>query len=165
MATLFKEFGLLDFLALGALAFLVIRGFIRGGSGEIGRLVGVLSGVSVGYFGFTPIARMVLSAQMFSTNPYAGRMIVFILVLVVCLAVWFAVSRLLTDSIRLAIPQPFDTLLGGVIGGVKAFVVVAVLCTLGLLNPREKARSQFQEESVTVQKIAPLLEHFTAAKR
>ena len=165
MATLFKDLGLWDFLALGALAFLVIRGFIRGGSGEIGRLVGVLAGAAVGYFGFTPTVRVVLSAQMFNANPYAGRMIVFILLLVVCLAVWFGISRILTDSIRLAIPQPFDTLLGGVIGGVKAFVLVAILCTLGLLNPREKARSRFQEESVTVQKFAPLLEHFTAGKR
>ena len=81
------------------------------------------------------------------------------------LAVWFGISRILTDSIWLAIPQPFDTLLGGVIGGVKGFVLVAILCTLGLLNPREKARSRFQEESVTVQKFAPLLEHFTSGKR
>jgi hypothetical protein len=57
--------------------------------------------------------------------------------------------------------QPFDALLGGIIGGTKAFVAIAVLCTLGLLNPREADRARLKDQSVTVKKFAPLLQRIT----
>ena len=165
MMTFFKEAGALDYLAFGGVAFLVVRGFVRGCSGELGRLVGTLAAAGIGYFGFGAIARLVLSAQLFNGNPYAGRLIVFILMAVLCLAVWFGLSHLLTDALQLAIAQPFDAILGGMIGGVKAFVVVAALCTLGLINPKESDRVRFQERSVTAQKLAPLLKNLTSPGR
>lgn len=162
MPLFFKDFGTLDYVALAAAAFLVLRGFISGGSGEIGRLVGVVTAAAAGYFGFAPVARAVLSANFLHANPYAGRLIVLILLSVVCIALWLALRRMLADAIRLAIAQPFDAILGGVIGGVEAFVLVVVLCAFGLLNPREQDRTQFQQHSVTAQKLAPLLKRITS---
>ncbi len=152
----------MDALAAGAIIFLVIRGFVRGGSGEIGRLVGVVTAAAVGYFGFVPVARLVQSSHLFSANPQAGRLVAFILLSVVCVALWLVLGRLLTDLIALAIAEPFDAVLGGVIGGIKAFILVAVLCTLGLLNPSAQERSQFQKQSVMAQKLAPLLKRITS---
>ena len=152
----------MDWLAFGAVAFLVLRGFYRGCSDEIGHLVGAVTAAAAGYFGFAPVARVVLAAKLFDANPYAGRLIVFILLSVVCLALWLGLRRLLADAIRLAIAQPFDALLGGVIGGIKAFLLVAILCTLGLLNPCASDRTQFQQHSLTAQKLAPLLKRMTS---
>ncbi len=165
MVTVFKEMGWLDMLAFGGIAVLVIRGFLRGCSGELSGLVGVLAAAATGFFGFDPVVRTVLSAKFFNTNPYAGRMIAFILILVVSLAVWLVLRRLLKDGLETVVPQPFDAVLGGVIGGVKAFVLVAVFCTFGLLNPRAEGRAQLQNDSVTVQKLAPYLKRITAPER
>lgn len=165
MLPFFNEMGVWDYLAFAGVAFLVIRGFLRGCSGEVGRLVGVITAAGVGFLCFTPIARLVLSSKLFDANLYAGRLIVFILMLVVCVALWLGIGRLLTDVLRMVVPQPFDALLGGVIGGVKAFVVVAALCTFGLLNPKEKSRVILEEKSVTVQKFAPILKRITAPER
>ena len=162
MLTYFKDFQMVDYLALGASAFLVLRGFYYGGSGEIGRLVGVVTGAAVGYFGYAPLVQAVLTAPLFRDNPSAGRLVAFILLAVVCLAVWLGLRRILADAIQLALSQPFDAILGGVIGGIKAFVLVAVLCTLGLMNPREQDRTQFQQNSVTAHKFAPLLKRITS---
>ena len=162
MVAFFKEMGVWDLLAFGGVAFLVLRGFVRGCSGEIGRLVGVVTAAAVGFFGFNSIARLVLSVKLFGDNPYAGRLIVFILMTVVCIALWLGISLLLSEGLRLVLPQPFDAILGGVIGGVKAFVIIAALCTLGLLNPHEEARTQLQEKSVTVQHFAPFLKRVTS---
>jgi uncharacterized membrane protein required for colicin V production len=162
MPQFLKEIGWLDAAALGAIAFLVIRGFIHGGSGEIGRLVGVVTAAAVGYFGFVPVARLVLASHLFHANPAAGRLVAFILLSVVCIALWLGIGRLFTELIALAIADPFDAILGGVIGGIKAFVLVAVLCTLGLLNPHEQDRTQLKQHSVTVQKIEPLLKRITS---
>ena len=71
----------------------------------------------------------------------------------------------LSQGIRLVLAQPFDAIMGGVIGGIKAFVLVSVLCAFGLLNPREEGRTRFQEDSVTAQKLAPLLKRITSPER
>lgn len=157
--TFLKEMGALDYLAFGAVIFLVVRGFVRGCSGELGRGVALLAAAAIGYFGFSAVARMVLMAKLFNDNPYAGRMIAFVLMAVLCIAVWLFLKHLLADGLRLVIAQPFDAILGGMIGGMKAFVVVAALCALGLLNPKESDRVRFKEQSMTAQKLAPLLKN------
>lgn len=165
MVAFLKELNGMDLLALAAVAFLVVRGFILGCSGELGRLAGLVAAVAAGFYGYGPAVRLVLSARLFDANPYAGKLVVFILILVVCIAIWLGVRRLLSQSIRLVLAQPFDAIIGGVIGGFKAFVFVAVLCALGLLNPREEGRSQFEENSVAAQKLAPLLKRITSPER
>jgi len=70
MMTFFKEAGALDYLAFGGIAFLVIRGFMRGCSGELGRLVGTVAAAGIGYFGFGAIAR--LRALFFRLNCSTG---------------------------------------------------------------------------------------------
>jgi uncharacterized membrane protein required for colicin V production len=162
MPTLLKEIGWIDALAFGALAFLIILGFVRGCSGEVGRLVAVCSAAALGFFGFAPVSRLVLGARLFHDNAYAGRLVTFILLFVVCVALWLGLSKLLSEIIRLVVPQPFDAILGGVIGGVKAFVLVSVLCTFGLLNPDEKERAAFKDRSVAAQFLSPHLKRITS---
>lgn len=162
MLALLKELAWVDTLTIGAIAVLVILGFVRGCSGELGRLVALCVAAAVGYFGLVPVSRVVLTARLFDANPYAGRLVAYILLFVICIALWLGLRHLLAEAIRLVVRQPFDAILGGVIGGVKAFVLVAVLCTFGLLNPNEAARTQFQNESATAKQLAPLLKRITS---
>ncbi len=160
-----REIGWVDGLVLGAVSFLVILGFIRGCSGELGRLLAMGVAAAAGVFGFAPVLRMVHAAKLFDANPYAGRLVTYILLLVVCIALWWGLRHLLAEGIRLVVAQPFDAILGGVIGGIKAFILVAVLCTFGLLNPNAAERTRLQQKSVTVQKLSPLLEKITSPDR
>jgi uncharacterized membrane protein required for colicin V production len=162
MPAFLKELGWLDALALGTVSFLVLRGFVRGCSGELGRLVAVCTAAAIGFFGFAPVSRAVLSLSLFSANLYAGRLAAFILLFVVCIAVWLGLGRLLSEAIRLVVAQPFDAILGGLIGGLKAFILVAVLCAFGLLNPNAAERTRLQEQSLTAQKLSPLLKRITS---
>lgn len=160
--TTLRDIGWMDGLALGVVAFLVILGFVRGCSGEIGRLVAVGAAAALGYFGFVPVLRVVLSARLFASNFDAARLVTFILLFVICIALWLGLRHFLAEGIKLVVAQPFDSILGGIIGGVKAFIFVAVCCTFGLLNPNAAERSQLQKKSVAVQKLAPYLEKFTS---
>jgi len=157
-----KDIGWMDGLALGVIAFLVVLGFVRGCSGELGRLVAVGSAAALGFFGFAPVLRVVGSAKLFSANPYAVRLVTFILLFVVCIALWLGLRHLLAEGIKLVVAQPFDAILGGIIGGIKAFIFVAVCCTFGLLNPNAAERTRLQQESIAVQKLSPYLEKFTS---
>jgi uncharacterized membrane protein required for colicin V production len=163
MISILKGAGVWDYLAFAGVAFLVIRGFVRGCSGEMGRLVGTVTAAAVGYFGFRPIANLVLASPVFGANPYAGRLVTFILMAVLCIAIWFGLSYLLTELIRLAVAQPFDGILGGIIGGIKALVVVAAFVALGLLNPKEEERVRLTEQSLTARWLAPLLKNITGS--
>lgn len=165
MVAFLKELSWVDLLTLGALAFLVVRGFVLGCSGEVGRLAAIVASVGFGFYGYAPVARLVLSARLFDANPYAGKLVAFVLILVAGIAIWLGVKRALSQGIRLVLAQPFDAIMGGVIGGIKAFVLVSVLCAFGLLNPREEGRTRFQEDSVTAQKLAPLLKRITSPER
>ncbi len=165
MITFFKEAGLWDYLIFAGVAFFVIRGFVRGCSGEMARLVGTVTAAAVGYFGFAPIANLVLANNLFDGNEYAGRLVVFILMAVLCIAIWFGFSYFLSEALSLAIAQPFDALVGGVIGGVKAIVLVAVLVTLGLLNPKAETRDRIKSQSSTTRLLAPVLQHITSPER
>jgi len=60
------------------------------------------------------------------------------------------------------VAQPFDAILGGIIGGIKAFIFVAVCCTFGLLNPNATERTRLQQKSFAVQKLSPYLEKLTS---
>lgn len=162
MPTILKEIGWVDALAFAAVAFLVIRGFVRGCSGELGRLVAVCTAAAVGFFGFAPVSRVILTSKLLNANPYAGRLVAFILLFVVCVALWLGLSRLLSEIIRLVVAQPFDAILGGIIGGVKAFVLVAVLCTFGLLNPNASERARFESQSFAAQLLSPYLKRLTS---
>ncbi len=161
MIAALKEMGWVDLLATGLLLFLVVRGFVIGCSGEFGRLAAVLTASSLGYFGFVPLSRVVLEAHLFDSNPYAGKLVVFIILFVVCMTVWLLLSRLLSDAIRLVVPQPFDAILGGIVGGAKAFVLVALFCAFGMLNPVESERASLREGSFTVRHLNPILKRIT----
>lgn len=162
MPEILKQIGWLDGLALAAIAFLVLRGFVLGCSGELGRLIAILAASAVGFYGFAPVSRLVLSANLFSANVYAGRLVVFIMLFVVCVALWLGLRRLLAEGIRLVVDQPFDAIIGGVIGGIKAFILVAVMCAFGLLNPNAAERTRLQEKSFAAQKLSPLLNKITS---
>jgi uncharacterized membrane protein required for colicin V production len=165
MLTALKEIGWIDGLALAAAVVLVILGFIRGCSGELGRLIAVGAATAVGVFGFAPVLHVVRNAHLIGSNPYAWRLVTYIVLLVACIALWLGLRHFLAEGIKLVIAQPFDAILGGIIGGLKAFVLVAVLCTFGLLNPNEADRNRLHQKSVTVQKLSPILEKLTSPDR
>ena len=162
MITFLKTVGIMDLLMLLAVVFLVVRGFIHGCSGEMGHLIGVAVACAAGFFCFAPVADAVASVKLLAANPSAARLIVFVLVLIICIAIWLGVKHLLSEAIRLVLAQPFNAIVGGIIGGIKACIFIFILCALGLLNPLENGRKRFYENSVTVQKLAPLLKPITS---
>ncbi len=157
MITFIKSITVVDWLTFGIAAFMVFRGFRNGCSGEIGHLIGILAAVAVGFLGFTPVSRAVFSAGILNSNQQAGRLIVFIIMLVACFSIWLFVSHLLADGIRLVLQQPFDTVVGGVIGGIKAFVMISVVCMFEIMQPKKTDKDATSEKSIITQKMAPLI--------
>ena len=147
----------LDYVVLGVVVLLVILGFRRGFSGELGRLAGVLASAATLFFGYKPIAAWVDGLHVFQNSVLATKLLVLICLLVLCISVWLLVKKLLSDAVKTILKQPFDAILGGVIGGLKAVLALSLICTFGVLSPTSAFSSKLQESSAFVMRLADLI--------
>lgn len=129
----------LDYIILAVAVFMVIRGFIRGCSGELGHLLGVLAAVVILYCGKVPTANMLQQLGVVQESEFAQRLMVLVVMLALCVAAWILVSWSCSKLLKLMLPQPLNAILGGVIGVIKVFLVVCMLSTMGLIAPRGEA--------------------------
>jgi len=148
--------GWLDGIVLVVILCLLLRGFIRGASGELSSLLSLCAMAALMGFGFLPLLQMIQASAFLSDYPRASRFIAFILMTVAAIALWLLSRKLLARSISLVLPKLFDHLLGGIFGGVKAVIVVALLCAGGFLGSAENAQPQTQTRSAVIEKLTPL---------
>ena len=152
-----KGIGWIDGVILAMIAILIIRGFIRGASGELSSLIASCAMAALFVFGFPPLLRWMKASAFLSGYPQAGRYVAFILMAVAVIALWLVSRKLLAHSISLVLPKLFDHVLGGIFGGAKAVILVALLCAGGFLGTTENVRQQAADRSVFVEKLTPLL--------
>lgn len=161
MGSFFHGCSLLDYLIIGVTLFLVINGFRRGCSGEVGHLIGVVSGVGVLLLGRGSVASVVGSWAVIGKSEFATQLITLILMVALSVAVWLLVGHFLGKLIKLAFSQPLDAILGGVIGVVKAVLIVVMLCTFGIMGPRSEKNkaepSSLSKTSAVIDKLTPWL--------
>ncbi|MCL2105405.1 MAG: CvpA family protein [Kiritimatiellaeota bacterium] len=152
-----KDIGWLDGAILLVILYLIVRGFIRGASGELSSLISFGAMAALFVFGFPPLLRMMKASKLLSDYPQASRFIAFILIAVAAIALWLLSRKLLAHSISLILPKPFDHVLGGIFGGISAVIVVALLCAGGFLSATENVQQQAASRSVFIEKLSPLL--------
>jgi uncharacterized membrane protein required for colicin V production len=159
MFSFFHGCSLLDYLIIGVALFLVINGFRRGCSGEIGHLIGIASAAAVLLLGRGPVAGVVGSWAVIGKSEFATQLITLILMAALSVSVWLLVGHFLSKLIKLAFSQPLDAILGGLIGVVKAIIFVVMLCTFGIMGPRtdgNKAEpSALSKTSAVIDKLTP----------
>jgi uncharacterized membrane protein required for colicin V production len=115
-------------------AWFLVRGALKGLSGEIGSLVGSAGGLWAA-FRFGPR----LAAPLGSLTGLDARSAGFLAVLGLFLAI-LLVAALMTRALRALLQaahlSPLDRLLGGVAGGAKLLLLAILVYSLGtLLNP------------------------------
>jgi len=158
-----KDIGWIDGLVLSAILFLLIRGFIRGASGELSSLIASSAVVAFLIFAIPPLLTQLKALTFLADYPQAIRFIAFILIVVACVALWLLSRKLLARSISLVLPQLFDRILGGVFGGAKAVILVILLCAFGFLGSTENIQQQAAQRSVVIEKLTPLISKLTNA--
>jgi len=152
-----KDIGWIDGIVLLVIVYLLIRGFVRGASGELSSLISFCAMAALFVFGFAPLQQMMKASAFLSGYPQASRFVAFILIAVAAVALWLLLRKLLSHSIGLVLPKPFDHVLGGIFGGISAVIFVALLCAGGLLSATENAQQQAASRSVFIEKLRPLL--------
>jgi membrane protein required for colicin V production len=156
-----KDFGIIDSVALIIILFFLIRGFRQGASGEIGSMLAWLLTGAFFFFGFSWIMDEIMSFSFLHKNPSAAHFMAFIITLFISVAIWFLLRKMLTDSIGLTIPTPFNEILGTFFGILKSILLIAFLCILGLFNPSKGASHHDLSDSTTVKLLHPIITKIT----
>ncbi|MBP5320685.1 MAG: CvpA family protein [Kiritimatiellae bacterium] len=148
---------ILDYLIIAVALFLVIRGFFRGCSGEIGQLLGIVAATFAVFLCRAPVSSAVSACPSLNNNPFACSLLSALAILVVGIVAWLLVGRVCAKLISLAVPQPLNAILGGIIGLLKVFLLVCMLCHLGIIGSTEKSGEEtpLQRWSVLVDKVTP----------
>ena len=144
------EFTTLDFILVAIMAALGAWGMWRGLAGEIAAVAWIATALSVGFFSYAPmhaVAESFMSAggKSGGVSLAAIGMTVFV-ALVAALLVRFAVRKF----VSLLLPQPWNAILGGLVGVLKGAVVVAALTAVGLVQTGPLASGFFASRSALV---------------
>ena len=158
-----KGIGWIDGLVLLVILFLLIRGFVRGASGELSGLISSVAMVLLFVFGFPPLLSKLKTFAFLADYPQASFFIAVILIAVAVIALWLLSRNVLARSISLILPKLFDRILGGIFGGLNAVIVVILLCVFGFLGSTENAQQLAAKRSVVIEKLTPLISKLTNA--
>jgi len=147
---------LVDVIALAAIALGAVRGYFRGLSGELARVISLVAAFVLGLRCYEPLAQWVLAhTRIAEENAPVAAFIITVLAAIVCL---FLLRYVLKRIMKVVIEDRADKI-GGVIAGLLRSVIMVLIVFLALnLWPNERLNSMFGEESLIgrlVRKVAP----------
>lgn len=125
----------LDILAAAALVAGAVMGLVRGLSGEIARLAGLIAAGLVCWSLSRPWHT--LCAEWFAGSDIASGVATLAGVLAASVLAAAIARRLVDKGLRVLVPQPANAILGGIAGVASLFLLVSALCYLLNLLPFE----------------------------
>jgi uncharacterized membrane protein required for colicin V production len=159
--SIIKEIGVVDSVALVVMLFFLVAGFRNGASGEVGSMLAWLITAAFFFFGFSFVQSEVMSFSFLHNNPNAAHTIAFLITLFVSIALWFILRKVLTDSIGMTIPTPFDEILGTFFGALKAILLIAFLCVCGMFDSKKGETRFYLKESTAIKLLNPVISKIT----
>lgn len=107
------------------LLLFVLRGAWRGITGELAPLAGLVACGGILWFGYTPLKALL--ATRFAIQPDALTFYAALGILFLGGTAFFLVGHLIRKIGEWVIPQPFNAILGALIGGAKAVVIIGLV--------------------------------------
>lgn len=147
------DFTTLDWVILGGMALLAVIGLVRGISGEIASLLGIATGLLVGFMLYGVAAS--IAAQAAAAHDEGVRKAVAIGIDALLALVAGGVVRIFVKKfVSFLIGRVLDCFLGMAAGLVKGVVLTGVLTGLGVVKPGENSSGYFSAKSPVIRVIA-----------
>lgn len=157
------EFTTLDCILVGVIGALGAWGLWRGIAGELAAAAWIATALLVGYFAYAPVCGAVdrfMSAGGGSASGagLAAIGITAFVALVSALMVRFVVRKF----VSFLLPQPWNAVVGGLVGVLKGAVAVAALAAVGLVHTGPLADGFFASRSTIVRLLAQAADSYKA---
>lgn len=138
----------------------IVRGAWRGFGGELAPLVGLVACAGTLWFGYPPL-HAALGAALPALEPGACVFYSAVAAALAGMVVFFAVAVLLRRALGLIFPQPFNALLGALVGAAKAVLLISVVA--GVLSVAQERFSGLRARSEE-NPVSAAAAHFWAAR-
>lgn len=117
---------MLNTLLLVLFLFFILRGAWRGLTGEIAPLLGIAACLGVLFFGYAPL-RSMLAGAFPGLDAQAHTFYAAVAIAILGGGLFLLVARLVKQVGESLVPQPFNAILGALIGALKVFLVVSLV--------------------------------------
>lgn len=141
-------------------ALFVLRGAWRGFGGELAPLVGLVACAGTLWFGYPPL-RAALAAALPALESGACIFYSAVAAALVGLTVFFLVAFLLRRALGVIFPQPFNAILGALVGAAKAVLLISVVA--GVLSVAQERFSGLRARSEE-NPVSAAAAHFWSAR-
>lgn len=148
---------LIDITCAALVLFLLIRGAVKGISGELAHIIATVVIFTAAIYGYRPIANLLNQRGSVSTNPLMMHLMIILAFLLVGALVAWGLRAVLRHSIRVIVTPAKDWALGMLCGLVGAGILVLVLFLVGSLIPTRTVQTVIREESRVGQLVSPMV--------
>ena len=124
--TLPYDLNILDVVLLSVIALFTLRGALRGFLDEVAGLVGILGGVWLAGRYYGELGRIF---SQYTTSQWV-YIVAYVLILCMVMFVISMISRALHSFLKMAYADWINHLAGAAVGGLKGFLICAVMVTL-----------------------------------
>ena len=154
------EFTTLDIVLVAIMAALGGWGMWRGIAGELAAAAWIAAALAVGFFSYAPtlaVVKSVMAAGGKSGNAaFPALGITVFVALIAALLVRLVVRKF----VSFLLPQPWNAVLGGLLGVLKGAVLVAALAAVGLIQTGPLASGFFASRSAIVGFLAEVADSY-----
>lgn len=151
-----------DWIDLGCLLILLICvgvGIVRGISGKLAGLFGLLTAVVLGFWLYPGSAAAMSRLAFCREHAWAGSVLPYLLVVVGTLVVFLLLRLFLSRFFKLIVEQPADWIFGLLVGVAQGLLLLAAIFSAASLIPKDHpARQAFCVQSRVGRAAAPVLE-------
>ncbi len=136
----------LTIVVAAVLLFFALRGAWHGLSGEVAPLVGLVVCGGTLWFGYKPLhtlAAGLVAEQAAGTAAFYSALGV----VVAGMALFLVVSRLTRGVLGFIVPQPFNAILGCLVGAAKGFFLISVAASVAWMVRERAGRFQHLREN------------------
>ena len=146
---------ILDIVAFAAVSLGCLFGLIRGLSGELARFAAIFGAFAAFRIAGPPWRS--LCASWFGSSGFLFALIAAIGSIAAAALGGWLVRKLVDKCLRLLVPQPLNSILGGLFGALAFFLLATALCFLLSLIPIQYIRETLLEPSRFWKLAAPLI--------
>ncbi len=146
---------LVDIIAVIVIVLCAVQGSMRGLSGELARLVGIVAAFIIGMICYGPVSAVIVAGSGISEG--VARAIAFALVMICMMVASMFLSSILRKIMRIVLAPMLDRFLGCISGVLRSCIFVVIVILLMCMVPSERLNREFGEKSLLGRGLISLL--------
>lgn len=150
-----SSFNLVDIAALALVGYGMVRGWMRGLSGELARLIGLGTAVVVGWVFYIPFSDRI--TEFTRLSPKASGLTAFVLLFLIAGFAMVLLRWCLRNIAEFKFKTPYEQIGGLIAGALRCLLILITVILVATLSPSGYLQQKFGEESALGRTVTHVL--------